>query len=76
VGDLQRQMRSQFVDRICQLRRTSEAGVEALERVMEQDRDERPARIRSLFDEIAELDALDQRVEGRMSAPTEGGPTA
>ena len=70
VGDLQRQMRSHYVQRIGELRRTNEAGVQALERTVEQDRDKGRARIKELRADVAVLEALRARIDsGGLTRP-------
>jgi hypothetical protein len=63
LGDLERQMRSRFIDRLRQLQRTNEEAAEALEGAVEQSSAGREARLETLRIELASLDALhDQAV--------------
>ncbi len=69
IGDLQRQMRSHFVRRIGELRRTNEAGIRALERTAEQDDGESRARIEELRSGVGVLDRLRARVDAAGQDP-------
>lgn len=63
IGELQRQLRSQYIGRIAELRRTNEAGLAALERAADQDRDGRRARLEELRSGIESLAALRARID-------------
>lgn len=78
MGDLQQQMRSHYVQRIGQLRRTNETAIVSLEQAEVQDRDERRARIEELHAAIGALEALRARMVagGAAHAPDPSQPSA
>ena len=61
IGDLQRQMRARFIDRLRQLQRTNAEAAEALERALEQDALKRDDRLEELRADLAALDELQVR---------------
>ena len=58
LGEVQRQMRARFADRIHELRRTFAESVAALERAGEQVESERRARLTTVHAELAAIDDL------------------
>lgn len=62
VGDIQREMRDHYRDRIRQLQRANTERARALERAMEQDAAERKARIEDLGARVTALDELMARL--------------
>jgi hypothetical protein len=58
LGDLERQMRMRFADRIRQSQRTNEEALEALQRAIEEDPGARQERLEGLRKDLAALDDL------------------
>jgi GTP-binding protein EngB required for normal cell division len=61
LGDLERQMRNRFAERIRQLQRTNEEALEALGRVVEEGAAHRQSRLEDLRRRLAILDELHTR---------------
>ena len=68
LGDLERQMRARFAERIRQLQRTNEEGMEALERVVEAGLVERQSRLEGLRQDLATLEELQARAAAAAAA--------
>jgi hypothetical protein len=80
LGDLERQMRARFIDRLRQLQRTNEEAAAALEGSLEQNTTDRGARLETLRLELATIDELHtraveaaERLEASSTASPEGG---